>query len=81
MNEAIAKNTADINDAMFHRSRTNAEIINEVIALTLSAGRLLNVLKNRYPDKRSNLEEAKHMTDDIVGNMVGHKKDIAEGKE
>ncbi len=55
--------------------------IQDTLDMAIELEQAINKLTKRYIDHRGNLDEAMRFISDIICNLEGHQKDIAEGKE
>lgn len=84
MSQSIVENTDKIMHEMFGTGLfvpLAKPTPSETLAMAVELEQALNKLTKRYTDHRGNLEESMRCISDIITNIEGHQKDIAEGKE
>ena len=84
LQDKIAKHTDEVMHQMFGTGLfvpLAKPTVADTLAMAIELEQSINKLTTRYADHRGNLDEAMRCISDIITNLEGHQKDMAEGKE
>lgn len=82
LQDKIAKHTDDVISQMFGSNQKEKQLtLEETILMAKKLELAINYIDKQYADHRGNLEESMRCVADIIDNLIGHQRDIDQGKE